>query len=60
MPGGLERVVFYETTAAIFVKKTTKGTRSTKKYGTKGRGGIAKISLWGEIIGMIEDKRDWG
>jgi hypothetical protein len=53
MPGKLERIVFHEASAAIFVKTST---RSTKKYGTKGRGGIAKISLWREIIVMIEAK----
>jgi hypothetical protein len=52
----IERIVFYEASAAIFVKTKIKGTRSTKKYGTKGGGGIAKISLWQEIISMIEDK----
>jgi hypothetical protein len=56
MPGRLERVVFYEASAAIFVKTKIKGTRSTKKYGTKGRGGTDSISLWREIIVMIEAK----
>ena len=54
MPGKLERIVF--SSASISVKKATKGTRSTKKCGTKGRGGTDRISLWRELIGMIEDK----
>jgi hypothetical protein len=56
MPGKLERIVFSETTAAIFIKKTTKGTRSAKQHATRGRSGTTKISLWREIIGMIGDK----
>jgi hypothetical protein len=56
MPGRLERIVFYEASASISVKKKTKGNRSTKRYTTKGRGGTDNISLWKEIIGMIEAK----
>jgi hypothetical protein len=56
MPGRLERIVFYEASASISVKKKTKGNRSTKRYTTKGRGGTDNISLRKEIIGMIEAK----
>jgi hypothetical protein len=56
MPGKLERIVFSDATAAIFVKKKPKGTRSTKRHATRGRNGTDNISIWGEVIGMIEDK----
>ena len=56
MRGKLERIVFSDATAAIFVEKATKGTRSTKRHNTKGRNGKDKISLWRELIDMIEDK----
>jgi hypothetical protein len=56
MPGKLERVVFSDATAAIFVKKKTKGTRSTKRHATKGRGGTSRILLWGELIDMTKAK----
>jgi hypothetical protein len=56
MPGSLARIVFYEASAAISVKKKPKGNRSTKRHATKGRGGADNISLWQEIIGMIQDK----
>jgi hypothetical protein len=56
VPGRLERVVFYEASAAISVKTKVMGTRSTKRHATKGRNGTDRISLWREIIGMIEDK----
>jgi hypothetical protein len=32
------------------------GTRSTKRHATKGRNGTDRISLWQELIGMIEAK----
>jgi hypothetical protein len=41
---------------ATSVKTKTKGNRSTKRHATKGRGGTDKISLWRELIDMIEDK----
>jgi hypothetical protein len=56
MPGKLERIVFYEASASISVKKKIKGNRSTKRHTTKGRGGTDNTSLWKEVIGMIEDK----
>ena len=56
MPGKLVQIVFYEASAAISVKKQTKGTRSTKRHATKGRGGTDKISLWRELIVMIKAK----
>jgi hypothetical protein len=56
MPGRLERIVFYETSASISAKEKTKGNRSTKRHTTKGRGGTDNISLWKEVIGMIEAK----
>jgi hypothetical protein len=46
MPGKLERIVFYEASASISVKKKIKGSRSTKRHTTKGRGGTDSISLW--------------
>jgi hypothetical protein len=49
MRGKLERIVFSDATAAIFVKKKIKGTRSTKRHNTKGRNGKDKISLWREL-----------
>ena len=52
----LQRIVFAEVTAAIYVKTTIKGNRSTKRHATRGRGGTERISLWKEIISMIEDK----
>jgi hypothetical protein len=52
----LERIVFSDAAAAIFVKNKTKGTRSTKRHATKGRGGTDKISLWRELIVMNQDK----
>ena len=55
MPG-LQRIVFTEVTAAIYVKTKIKGNRSTKRHATRGRGGTDRISLWKEIISMIEDK----
>jgi hypothetical protein len=45
-----------DATTAIFVKKKTKGTRSTKRHATKGRNGTDSISLWREIIVMIKAK----
>jgi hypothetical protein len=42
--------------AAIVVKEVIKGNRSTKRHATRGRSGTAKITLWREIIDMIEDK----
>jgi len=57
MPGKIVQIVFYEASAAISVKKKTKGTRSTKRHATKGRqGSTDMISLWRELIGMIEAK----
>jgi hypothetical protein len=56
MPGKIVQIVFYEASAAISVKKQVKGTRSTKRHATKGRNGTDRISLWREIIGMIERK----
>ena len=56
MPGKLERIVFSDAAAAIFVKKKTKGTRSTKRHATRGRGGTDNISLWRELIDMIKAK----
>jgi hypothetical protein len=56
MPGKLERIVFSDATAAIFVKKATKGTRSTKRHNAKGRNGTDRVLLWRELIDMIEDK----
>jgi hypothetical protein len=56
MQGRLERIVFYAALASISVKKKPKGSRSTKKCGTKGRNGTDRISLWKEVIGMIEAK----
>jgi hypothetical protein len=53
---GFQRIVFSDATAAIFVKKQVMGTRSTKRHNTKGRNGKDKISLWRELIDMIEDK----
>jgi hypothetical protein len=51
------QIVFYDgAPAAISAKKKTKGTRSTKRHATKGRGGTSKTSLWREIIDMIEAK----
>ena len=52
----LQRIVFTEVTAAIYVKTKIMGSRSTKRHATKGRGGTDNISLCKEIIGMIEDK----
>ena len=49
-------IVFSDATAAIFVKTKIMGTRSTKRHNTKGRNGKDKISLWREIIVMIEAK----
>jgi hypothetical protein len=46
MPDRLERIVFYEASAAISVKKKTKGNRSTKRHAAKRRGGTDNISLW--------------
>ena len=56
MPGKLVQIVFSDATAAIFVKKKTKGTRSTKRHATKGRNGTDSISLWRELIVMIKAK----
>ena len=56
MPGKLVQIVFSDATAAIFVKKKTKGTRSTKRHATKGRNGTDSISLWRELIDMIKAK----
>jgi hypothetical protein len=56
MPGKLVQIVFSDATAAIFVKKKTKGTRSTKRHNTKGRNGTDSISLWRELIDMIKAK----
>jgi hypothetical protein len=56
MPGKLERIVFSDATAAIFVKKTTKGSRSTKRHATRGRGGADRALLWGALIDMIKAK----
>ena len=50
------RFVFYGASASISVKKAIKGTRSTKRHATKGRGGTDKISLWRELIVMIKAK----
>jgi hypothetical protein len=52
----LQRIVFTEVTAAIYVKTKIKGKREVKRHNTKGRQGKDRISLWGEIIAMIEDK----
>jgi hypothetical protein len=62
MPGKLERIVFSDATAAIFVKKKTKGTRSTKRHATKGRqGSTDRISLWRELmLEMIKAKQGAG
>jgi hypothetical protein len=39
------------------LKKKPKGTRSTKRHATRGRGGTDNISLWRELIDMMmEDK----
>ena len=56
MPGKIVQIVFSDATAAIYVKKAIKGTRSTKRHATKGRGGTDKILLWRELIDMIEGK----
>ena len=56
MPGKLVQIVFYEASASISVKTKIKGTRSTKRHTTKGRGGTDKISLWRELIVMIKAK----
>ena len=56
MPGKIVQIVFSDATAAIFVKKKTKGTRSTKRHATKGRNGTHNISLWRELIDMIKAK----
>ena len=50
------QIVFYGASAPISVKKAIKGTRSTKRHTTKGRGGTDKISLWRELIVMIKAK----
>ena len=56
MPGKIVQIVFYGASAAISVKKKTKGTRSTKRHATKGRNGTDSISLWRELIDMIKAK----
>jgi hypothetical protein len=55
LSGGLPGCLL-EASAAISVKKQVMGTRSTKRHAARGRGGTDNISLWREIIAMIEAK----
>ena len=57
MPGKIVQIVFSDATAAIYVKKQVKGTRSTKRHATRGRNGTDRISLWREILDIIERKK---
>ena len=41
----------------IYVKKQVMGTRSTKRHATRGRNGTDRISLWREILDIIESKK---
>ena len=52
----LKRMTFSSETACAFVKRRNKGTRETIRCYTKGRAGTDRISLWREILDIIERK----
>ena len=52
----LKRITFSAKTAVAYVKTTIKGTRKTNLCYTKGRAGTDRISLWREILDIIERK----
>jgi hypothetical protein len=61
LPGKLERVVFYEASASISVKKKNQGhsiDQATQHQGASGKHGQdLRISLWRGLIDMIKAKR---
>ena len=49
----LARITFAEATAAIYVKKTTRGNRKVTRHATRGRKGTDRISLWRELCDIM-------
>jgi hypothetical protein len=53
----LKRITFSAKTVVAYVKNSIKGKRQTILCCTKGRAGTDRISLWREILDIIERKK---